>query len=133
MTELGCLVGDSASGKNKIWKIEVIENKDKTGTIKVTHGYEGMKMVVSEKVICEGKNKGKKNETTAIQQAYLEARSAWTKKKDSGYVLYKELYKHTRKSEEKSEKYPCGDSSIIEHIGHIESIAKEISVTAKSQ
>ena len=86
MTSLPCLVGDSASGKKKIWTIEVIELKDKTGKIVVSHGYEGMKMTSSEKIISEGKNKGKKNETSAIQQAYLEARSAWKKKKDSGYV-----------------------------------------------
>ena len=66
----------------------MIEEKDKTGTIVVTHGYENMKMTEIKKTINEGKNKGKKNETTPIQQAYLEARAAWTKKKDSGYVEY---------------------------------------------
>ncbi len=36
-------------------------------------------------VISEGKNIGKKNETTPLQQAINEARSAWIKKKESGY------------------------------------------------
>ena len=136
MSSLPCLIGDSASGKKKLWSIEVVELKDKTGKIIVTHGYEGMKMTSSEKIISEGKNKGKKNETTAIQQAYLEARAAWTKKKDSGYDLY-EVSDKT-----KGEIKPCGGAGvsdesekidkIISHIGHIESRAKEISVSAKS-
>lgn len=42
-------------------------------------------MQTNEKVITEGKNIGKKNETTPLDQAISEARSAWQKKKDSGY------------------------------------------------
>ncbi len=41
--------------------------------------------MVNEKVISSGKNIGKKNETTPVQQAISEAKSAWNKKKDAGY------------------------------------------------
>lgn len=127
MTSLPCLVGDSASGKKKLWKIEIEELKNKTAKIIVSHGYENMKMITSEKDISEGKNIGKKNETTAIQQAYLEARASWTKKKDSGYIEY---------NPEKKDEDACGgagvsNTKVIDHIGHIESRAKTVSATAK--
>lgn len=133
MTSLPCLIGDSASGKKKIWTIEVVELKDKTANIVVKHGYENMKMTTAEKHITEGKNIGKKNETSAIQQAYLEARATWTKKKDSGYIEY--IEKIGSGSESKTEA-TCGgagtsDAKVIEHIGHIESRAKTVSGTAK--
>jgi ATP-dependent DNA ligase len=49
------------------------------------HGYENGKMVVAERVVTVGKNLGKKNETTPVQQAISEAQSSWNKKKDAGY------------------------------------------------
>jgi hypothetical protein len=55
--------------------------------IETTHGYVDGKKQVNEKVISEGKNIGKKNETTPLQQAINEARAAWTKKKESGYSV----------------------------------------------
>lgn len=41
----------------------------------------------SDKVFCQGKNKGRSNETSDEEQAILEANSAWNKKKDrDGFV-----------------------------------------------
>jgi DNA ligase-1 len=45
-----------------------------------------VKKQVNTKVIDSGKNIGKKNETTALQQAMSEARATWQKKKDAGYA-----------------------------------------------
>ena len=39
----------------------------------------------SKPTVCQGKNIGKSNETTPEQQAELEAKSKWQKKKDKGY------------------------------------------------
>jgi len=39
----------------------------------------------SKPTICQGKNIGKSNETTPEEQAELEAKSKWQKKKDKGY------------------------------------------------
>ena len=42
----------------------------------------------SDKVYCNGKNKGRSNETTDEEQAILEANSAWNKKRErEGFVL----------------------------------------------
>ena len=79
------LFGEASTGKKKVWMIKV-EDRDGVGVIITTHGYDGMKMVVNEKEVSAGKNKGKKNETTPIQQAISDARALWQKKKDAGYA-----------------------------------------------
>jgi DNA ligase-1 len=68
-----------------LWQIRVEPTKEGHGLIIVERGHEGGKVTRDEKVIEEGKNIGKKNETTPLQQAILEARSAWNKKKSGGY------------------------------------------------
>jgi ATP-dependent DNA ligase len=79
------LQGDSQLGKTKMWTIRVVE-RNGSGVIETTHGYVDGKKQTNEKTITEGKNIGKKNETTALQQAINEARTAWIKKKESGYT-----------------------------------------------
>jgi len=79
------LQGEASTGKSKLWSIRVFERQG-TGVIEVSHGYLGGKIQVTEKVISVGKNIGKKNETSALQQAISEAKAAWTKKIESGYA-----------------------------------------------
>lgn len=79
------LQGEATTGKTKMWSIRVFERRSEA-IIETTHGYVDGKKQVNEKVISEGKNIGKKNETTPLQQAINEARSAWIKKKESGYA-----------------------------------------------
>jgi ATP-dependent DNA ligase len=71
----------SKTGKTQVWKIETIDAK-----IRVSYGYEGGAVTVNEKVIEKGKNLGKKNATTAAEQAASEAKSTWDKKKTGGYA-----------------------------------------------
>jgi ATP-dependent DNA ligase len=71
----------SKTGKTQVWNIEVIGAK-----IRVSYGYEGGAVTVNEKTITAGKNLGKKNATTAAEQAALEAKSTWDKKKTGGYA-----------------------------------------------
>ena len=86
MASFPTLHGDSANGKTKVWSIQVTEENGR-GIIQTTRGFLGGKMQVNKKVISEGKNVGKKNETTPFQQAVLESQSAWTKMKENGYYL----------------------------------------------
>lgn len=84
------LQGTATTGKTKTWSIRVFDRTststtDLVGVIETTHGYVDGKMQVNEKIISEGKNIGKKNETTPLQQAISEAKSSWVKKKESGY------------------------------------------------
>ena len=86
MIMLPKLYGLPSNGKKiKEWSIEVIENGN-SAHIKRTHGYTDYKMQDSVKEISKGKNIGKKNETTPMQQATNEAKSLWKKQKESGYV-----------------------------------------------
>ncbi len=84
MSEFPVLYGEATTGKAKMWSIRVFERSGH-GVIETSHGYVGGKTQTNEKVISDGKNIGKKNETTPLQQAINEAKSAWQKKKDSGY------------------------------------------------
>ena len=82
------LQGDAVNGKAKTWTIRVFDRVVDgvvCGVIETTHGYVDGKKQVNEKVIERGKNIGKSNETSPLQQAISEARSAWVKKKESGY------------------------------------------------
>lgn len=78
------LLGEAQSGKSKTWSIRVFE-RDGLAIIETIHGYLGGKLQTNEKVISEGKNIGKKNATTPLQQATNEAKSLWIKKKENGY------------------------------------------------
>ena len=84
MSHFPTLHGEGVLGKTKVWTISV-EDRNGSGVILITRGYLDGKMQVSEKVISQGKNIGKKNETTPVQQAVSEARAAWIKMKESGY------------------------------------------------
>lgn len=96
-TEFPILFGDASTGKKKVWSIKVEYTKG-VCTITTEHGYVDGKKQLNEKEIKEGKNIGKKNETTPLQQAITEARATWQKKKDAGY---KEIgYKETDYKEE---------------------------------
>lgn len=85
MATFPTLFGESSHGKRKMWSIRVDE-RDGTGVIVTEHGYEDSKKVVNERVVSVGKNIGKRNETTPVQQAANEAQAAWNKKRDAGYA-----------------------------------------------
>ena len=71
--------------RSKQWSISVLDNGNNTFTIHTEHGTNGGKQVLHDTLITEGKNKGKKNETTPQQQAILEAERDWAKKVKQGY------------------------------------------------
>ena len=79
------LFGTSSAGKTKTWSVAVVE-RDGMGVVQTTHGYVGSKQTTTERVVEKGKNLGKKNATTALQQAISEAESDWNKKIRDGYT-----------------------------------------------
>jgi DNA ligase-1 len=70
----------ATNGKINKWSIEVEANKYRT-----ISGYNDGVQTTSEWTICEGKNIGKKNETTDTEQAKLEAEAMYRKRKELGY------------------------------------------------
>jgi DNA ligase-1 len=85
MSDFPPLCGEATTGKTKVWSIRVFERMGQS-VIQTTHGYLNGKMQINEKVISQGKNIGKKNETSALEQAVSEARATWVKKIESGYA-----------------------------------------------
>ena len=83
MAQFPILFGTSTTGKVKQWSVEVIDGQPPI--IRVNRGYEGGKIQETDKPITQGKNIGKKNETTPLQQAISEAQSLWQKKRDEKF------------------------------------------------
>ena len=72
--ELPMLYKKTSVGKIQVWSISTVES-----TIITISGQMDGKMITSTDTVTDGKNAGKKNETTASQQAELEAKAKWTK------------------------------------------------------
>jgi ATP-dependent DNA ligase len=81
----------TSTGKVQMWKIEANPADDPdvqlgAAVIRTTYGLLHGKRQTAREVIREGKNLGKGNETSAVEQAGLEALSQWEKKQKRGYV-----------------------------------------------
>ena len=86
MVQFTKLYGLTSKGAVKEWQITVNELCDGSGEIVRVHGLVGSdKLQHNHKIIKKGKNIGKKNETTPVQQATKDATSLWNKQIDSGY------------------------------------------------
>jgi DNA ligase-1 len=79
--KLPILYARTNTGAIQSWTIEIEKNKYRTHYGQL----DSNKMQTTEWTLCEGKNTGKKNETTADEQALKEAKATWKKKKESGY------------------------------------------------
>lgn len=73
-----------STGGIKVWSIEVLDFGDHA-VIKTSYGKKGGTMIVTPKTVFEGKNIGKANETTYLEQANLEMESLIKKKRKEGY------------------------------------------------
>lgn len=73
------------SGKVRYWDVSVDEQGDRVFITK-RYGVLGGREVSTQTEIKEGKNIGKKNETTRLRQAQLEVGSLIKKQLDAGYV-----------------------------------------------
>jgi DNA ligase-1 len=80
--KLPTLYKKTTIGKTQIWEIEVVGNKFRS-----ISGQADGKVHINLWTICEGKNVGKKNATTAEEQALKEAEAKHKKKLEAGYHL----------------------------------------------
>jgi ATP-dependent DNA ligase len=106
------LFGEASTGKVKQWSIRVFEDNG-LAVIEIQHGYHNGKLQTNQKVISEGKNIGKRNETTPLQQAISEAQSQWIKKKENGYSeqLSSDSSSSTNQPNDSDEKLPISSRS----------------------
>lgn len=78
---------DSKSSRLNEWSVRVLETPDKIYVIRTSHGIAGGKKITSDVEIREGKNLGRKNQTSPKEQALFEAESDFKKKIKRGYQL----------------------------------------------
>lgn len=71
----------TVTGATQEWQVYFAD-----GEYYTVSGQTDGKKVSSAPTVCKGKNLGKKNETTNEEQAELESKAKWQKKKDEGYI-----------------------------------------------
>lgn len=85
---LPTLFKKTSTGAIQFWKTFVVENSDHSTAYDIwtVYGQVDGKEQQTFDTIFEGKNIGKKNETSPKEQAHAEAKSKWGKQKKKGYV-----------------------------------------------
>ena len=88
------LYAEDKNGKIKIWTAAVFQptttTDEKSATARITHGYINGKQQVAYREYNIGKNIGRSNETTPLEQCISETRRKWTDKKEKeGYTVTK--------------------------------------------
>lgn len=83
---LPVLYKKTSTGAIQQWEISVLVNDSNIHVIKTVWGQVNGKMQETEEEVLEGKNIGKKNETTPEEQALSQMQSDWEKRKKKGYV-----------------------------------------------
>lgn len=79
------MYGIGKTGKVQQWQVSVHINDEGIALIRKDYGQVGGKIKTTDKNIYEGKNIGKANETTPVEQALSEAKSAVNKKYDKNH------------------------------------------------
>lgn len=81
----------ASDGSIQQWTIEAYgeptneASRGMYGVIETVYGKVGGSMMLAKDLITEGKNQGRANETTAVEQAVAEAQSKWETKLKKGY------------------------------------------------
>jgi DNA ligase-1 len=87
MTTFQTLYGVEKNGKVKLWNAVVEENADGTATATIEYGQIDGKKQTAVRNYTEGKNIGRKNETTPYAQCVQETERKWKDKKEKeGYT-----------------------------------------------
>ena len=76
------LYGRDRHGKIKMWKAVVYSHHDHTASSVIEFGYLNGEHQFANRVYTEGKNIGKKNETTPLQQCIAETKRKWMDKRE---------------------------------------------------
>ncbi len=80
----------TSTGATQEWEVLVDAEKEKGKSIAVITSKYGQvkgKIQTAREIVRVGKNIGKSNETTPLEQARQQAESTWKKKQDKGYVI----------------------------------------------
>jgi len=89
MEKLPKLYKKTSTGAIQEWEVHV-DIIDNVATIITNYGQVGGKIQESCELVLEGKNIGRSNATTDVEQAFSQAKSDWEKQLKKGYVKYLE-------------------------------------------
>jgi DNA ligase-1 len=76
------LYGQDKSGKTKVWRAAIYHNDDGSAYSLIEYGQLDGKLQTARRDVTTGKNLGKKNETTPLQQCLSETERKWLDKKE---------------------------------------------------
>lgn len=83
------LCANNSRGSEKVWKARILVNEEGHGIYEIEFGQRGGKMQLTRRIVTEGKNLKKKNETTPLQQCTAEIKRKWQDKQlKEGYKIY---------------------------------------------
>jgi len=85
MEKLPKLYKKTSTGAIQEWEVHV-DIIDNVATIITNYGQVGGKIQESRELVLEGKNIGRSNATTDVEQAFSQAKSDWEKQLKKGYV-----------------------------------------------
>ena len=116
--ELKPLYSEEKNGKTRIWKAEIRYDADlKIAYAIIEFGQDGGKMQITTREYQQGKNIGKKNETSALEQCTQETQRKWKDKKEKeGYSeeiskknedIYYPMLAQTYDPSKSAVTYPC--------------------------
>jgi ATP-dependent DNA ligase len=81
------IYANNSHGREKVWSSRILTNAEGHGIYEIEHGQTGGKMQLTRRVFTEGKNLGRANATTALQQCTNELRKKWADKQNKeGYA-----------------------------------------------
>jgi ATP-dependent DNA ligase len=84
---LAPIYANNSHGREKVWSSRIITNTEGHGIYEIEHGQTGGKMQLTRRVFTEGKNLGRANATTPLQQCTNELRKKWADKQNKeGYA-----------------------------------------------
>jgi|UniRef100_A0A6C0CZV1 DNA ligase-1 len=85
---LPILHGITKNGKTKVWIAKIYKLDNNIANAHIEHGQLDGKLQLTVREYDKGKNIGKSNETTPLQQCLLETEKKWLDKKDKeGYII----------------------------------------------
>jgi DNA ligase-1 len=99
--DLPTIYGVEKNGKTKVWTARIYRDiLNGFATAEIEYGQLDGKKQSTSREYTEGKNLGKKNETTPLQQCLLETRRKWQDKMEKeGYSLAQPVLEATKQSE----------------------------------
>lgn len=102
--EFPILYGKEKNGKTKVWMAYVFSFRDNKSVSIINFGQEDGKKQVAHREYDKGKNIGKKNETTPLQQCILETERKWKDKlQKEGYSQLNNFDNSRSNSDEKED------------------------------